>query len=164
MSAINAKHQFDAQVEQPRMPFTSANNGCTAYLQRFSDAAWCLQGASTFLQSLASSFGAALFTHLPIVKQLMLQPLLAPPPPDAKQATDTLQILKIIGPVVHEHLFPEVLQAIPAVVRGCGHAQHQVRHLSVMCAVELAATHTELVLPVLLRYFSLALDLDIAAM
>ena len=123
-------------------------------LHQSSEALSCLQGASTFLQSLASSFGAALFTQLPVVRQLMLQPLLAPQPdiPNAKQATDTLQILKIAGPVVHEQLFPEVLQALPAVVHGCGHAQHQVQHMSVMCAVELAATHTELVLPVLLRY------------
>lgn len=84
----------------------------------------------------------------------MLQPLLAPQPdtPEAKQATDALQVLKIIGPVVHEQLFAEVLQALPAVVHGCGHPQHQLRHMSVMCAVELAATHTERVLPVLLRY------------
>ena len=123
-------------------------------LHHCSEALSCLQGASIFLQSLASSFGAALFIKLPIVKQLMLQPLLAPQSdiPEAKQATDTLQTLKIIGPVVHEELFPEVLQALPAVVHGCGRAQHQVRHMSVMCAVELAATHTELVLPVLLRY------------
>lgn len=116
----------------------------------------CLQGAATFLQSLASSFGAALFAKLPIIKQLMLQPLLAPPPaaPEAKQAAETLHILKIVGPVVHEQLIPEVLQAIPAVVQGCGDAQHQVRHMSVLCAVELAATHTGLVLPVLLRYTS----------
>ena len=112
-----------------------------------------LQGATTFLQSLASTFGAALFTKLPLVKQLMLQPLLSPQPDTsgAKQATDALQILRVIGPEVHQQLFPEVLQALPAVVLGCGHAQHQARHMSVICAVELAATHTELVLPVLLR-------------
>ena len=84
----------------------------------------------------------------------MLQPLLAPPPDtsEAKQATDALQILRIIGPVVHEQLLPEVLQTLPAVVHGCGHAQHQARHMSVMCAVQLAATHSELILPVMLRY------------
>lgn len=124
-----------------------------------------MQGATTFLQSLASSFGDALFAKLPIVKQLMLQLLLTPPPdsPDAKQTIDTLQILKIVGPVVNKQLLPEILQALPAVVQGCAHAQQQLRHMSVLCAVELAATYTELVLPVLLRYFSLCNGLDTAA-
>ena len=133
-------------------------------LRYISEASHRLQGASTFLQSLASSFGAALFTQLPIVKQLMLQPLLAPQPGnlEAKQATDALQILKIIGPVVHQQLIAEVLQALPPVVHSCGHAQHQVRHMSVICAVELATTHTELVLPVMLRYSSFPSGLHVA--
>ena len=118
------------------------------------DEAWvCLQGASFFLQSLAKTFGAELMTQLPVVKQVMLQPLTAPPPaiPDPKQATDSLHILQIIGPVVHEQLLPEVLQVIPAVVHACAHAEQEVRQRSVCCAVQLAGAHCDLVPPALLR-------------
>ena len=152
------QHQSDTLGGSPS---DATHTYCDEEISSSSLRRWCgpLQGATTFLQSLATSFGDALFAKLPIVKQLMLQPLLTPPSdnPDAKQTADTLQILKIVGPVVHERLFPEVLEAIPAVVQGCDHADHQVRHMTVLCAVELAATHTGLVLPVLLRYLSLCI-------
>ncbi len=70
---------------------------------------------------------------------------------DAKQATETMQILKVLGPVVDKSLLPEVLQAIPAVVQCCGHAQAAVQDMAVRCAVELGAAHGHLMLPALLR-------------
>lgn len=91
----------------------------------------------------------------------MLQPLLAAHPPgpsptapltlDAKQATESLYILGIIGPVIHGTLLPEVLQAIPAVVHCCGHGQAEVQKMAVGCAVDLSAAHGHLMLPKLLR-------------
>lgn len=118
-----------------------------------------VQGGSTFLQALAHKFGGSLFTSLPVVHKLMLQPLLeayspgptAPPPLDAKQATETMQILKVIGPVVNKDLLPEVLQAVPAVVHCCGHTQEGVRDMAVECAVQLSAAHGHSMLPALLR-------------
>ena len=128
----------------------------------------CLQGASAFLQSLAHKFGSSLFTSLPVVQKLMLQPLLvahppgpsptAPAPLDAKQATETMQILKILGPVVDQSLLPEVLQAIPAVVQCCGHSQAAVQDMAVRCAVELGAAHGHLMLPPLLRCVQKLMD------
>ena len=121
----------------------------------------CLQGATAFLQSLAHKFGKSLFTSLPVVQKLMLQPLLMAHPPnpsptapallDAKQATETMQILKVLGPVVDKSLLPEVLQAVPAVVQCCGHAQAAVRNMAVRCGVELGAAHGHLMLAPLLR-------------
>lgn len=121
----------------------------------------CLQGATAFLQSLAHQFGGGLFTSLPVVQKLMLQPLLmahtpgpsptAPALLDAKQATETMQILKILGPVVDKSLLPEMLQAVPAVVHCCGHAQAAVKYMAVRCGVELGAAHGHLMLPPLLR-------------
>lgn len=87
----------------------------------------------------------------------MLQPLAAPPPApppailDPKQATDSLHILQIMGPVVHEQLLAEVLQVLPAVVHACAHAEQEVCRRSVRCAVQLAAAHGDRVLPALLR-------------
>ena len=120
-----------------------------------------VQGGSTFLQALAHKFGRSLFTSLPVVHKLTLQPLLeghsagptptAQTPLDAKQASETMQILKVIGPVVNKALLPEVLQAVPAVVQCCGHTQEGVRDMAVECAVQLSAAHGHSILPALLR-------------
>ncbi len=128
----------------------------------------CLQGATAFLQSLAHKFGRSLFTSLPVVQKLMLQPLLMAHPPgpsptapallDAKQATETMQILKVLGPVVDKSLLPEVVQAIPAVVQCCGHSQAAVQDMAVSCAVELGAAHGHLMLPPLLRCVQKLMD------
>ncbi|KAA6421342.1 MAG: hypothetical protein FRX49_08620 [Trebouxia sp. A1-2] len=126
------------------------------------------KGATAFLQSLAHQFGGGLFTSLPVVQKLMLQPLLmahtpgpsptAPALLDAKQATETMQILKILGPVVDKSLLPEMLQAVPAVVHCCGHAQAAVKYMAVRCGVELGAAHGHLMLPPLLRTLVPLLD------
>ena len=119
-----------------------------------------LQGATSFLQSLAQTCGTALFNRLPILHKLMLEPLLVPtqqdsasavPALDAKAASDALYILQITGTAVARELVPQILQALPAVVRCFGHPSIELRRVAISCAVALADAQHAAVLPLLLR-------------
>lgn len=121
------------------------------------------RGAEATLHELSDLFREHLFASLPKIWDLMAGPLVPPagsPAPTPDNIIDALQVLKVLGPVVHVSVRPQVLQLIePAfavAVSGMGTASLQAAAAAALAS--LAAAAPDKVVPGLLALVVPALE------
>ena len=122
-----------------------------------SDATVARIGGEAVIRSISEKFGADVFEKLGALETLMVKPISQPPKDGANAAdlqslVDALQLLKILGPGVHESLEKKVINLTTAAFPAALYEDVAVRKTAAKTIAKIAARHPEKVLSSLLDF------------
>ncbi|BDA40363.1 TATA-binding protein-associated factor 172 [Coccomyxa sp. Obi] len=155
----------DSASEDPPASSTAHENGDKSQDQdgKLAAASLARQGAEAALQAFARAFGKHLLQKLPRLWEHASASIatnaaaaapghLSPPSAEPQAVIDTLQILKVLGPVLDAHLEPHLTSLMPGLASCCLHERRAVHKAAAACSEALASSRPSCVLPSLLRF------------
>ena len=125
--------------------------------ETISDATVARLGGEAVLVAASRTFGADIFSQLSALNSLMMKPIKQAPPESAPVAdlqslVDALQLLKVLGPEVHESLEALIIEITIAAFPAALYTDVAVRKTAAKTIATIASKHPERVLPPLLEF------------